>query len=201
MSTGTTQWAPTAANWGSNRGNLKNFLADFNGGGIKDLLTVETYTFGLSQIGYRTWVSYSSGSSFTAPVNIGANPDVTVGDVNGDGKADIISGSGIQFSNGSGFNAVTPLGVILPGPQSGGISSDLYIFSGDINGDGKDDLIVSQTNCDIRGICSSNWRWALSNGSAFANLTVGGSVAVSAVGDVDGQSGDEIITSATTLFE
>ena len=79
LSTGTTQWAPTATNWGSNLGNLKNFLADFNGDGIKDLLTVETYTFGLSQVGYRTRVSYSSGSGFTAPVIIGANPDVTVG--------------------------------------------------------------------------------------------------------------------------
>lgn len=191
LSTGTTQWGTSQA-WGSIPGNTKVLLADFNGDGRKDIVSIVKYTFGLSQIGYQNWVAYSTGTSFTAPVNVASASDLTVGDVNGDGKADLIFNGSIMFSNGPGFNASVPSGVSIFTGLGGGNSNTIYMYSGDINGDGKDDFLYSQTLCDIRQVCQTNSYWALSNGSVFGavNLISGG---LSSVGDVDGDGQADVL--------
>ena len=60
LSTGTTQWAPTSTTWGTVGGNFKNFLADFNGDGIKDLLVIRKIDNGFGLISYPAQVSYSN---------------------------------------------------------------------------------------------------------------------------------------------
>lgn len=192
-STGTTQWAVTATNWGANAGNYKNVIADFSGDGIKDLLTIEKYTIGPGQIGYRVFVSYSTGTGFTVPVQVGIDPNVTAGDVNGDGKADLISNGFISLSNGVSFNPPTASGITLFTGASSRGSNTIYMFSGDVNGDGKDDIVYSQKRCDNSGLCLSGSYWALMVGSAFTNPTLINDRLVSSVGDVDGDGRAEIL--------
>src|SRR5262249_41664721 len=73
---------------------------------------------------------------------------VAVGDVNGDGTPDIITGPGagiaarIRVFDGRTRRPIAslPLGLTAYGPGS---LSGVYVAAGDVNGDGKADLIVS----------------------------------------------------------
>ena len=94
---------------------------------------------------------------------------VAAGDLNGDGKADVIVGSGpggkAQVEVFSGATG-TPLETISPfsASYSGGVS----VASGDLNGDGKADLVVATASgpavvrvfagADARGACSPSTR-------------------------------------------
>jgi surface antigen len=91
-----------------------------------------------------TFVSLSTGSGFSAPQGWSGTPfygskATLVGDVNGDGKADLIAvdegGTFVMLSTGSGFSA--PQG--WSGTPFYGSKATLV---GDVNGDGKADLIA-----------------------------------------------------------
>jgi ELWxxDGT repeat protein len=89
--------------------------------------------------------------------------DVAVGDVNGDGVADIIAGAGAGgashvriFSGVDGSQIAGPLGSFLAFPGAGGDAADpassyyttafngpIHVAAGDVNGDGHADVIVS----------------------------------------------------------
>lgn len=126
----------------------------------------------------------------------------TMGDVNGDGKADIVGfgnkATYVSLSNGAGFNGPTSW-IAAYGPNAGGwTSQDLYPrILGDVNGDGKDDIIAFGN----KGTYVS-----LSNGARFAASTIwANNFGVSAggwtnqntfprmVADVNGDGKDDIV--------
>ncbi len=114
-------------------------LDDFNGDGIKDLVTAGTNSIGL-MIGNGDG-SFKTNNTFTA-LNSGT---IEAGDINGDGFLDIVSslsGSNRSFSfflgNGNGsFKAE----VSIRGPNDGGVDIELA----DFNNDGKLDILESGT--------------------------------------------------------
>lgn len=88
--------------------------------------------------------------AFTGGVFVGA------GDVNGDGRADIITGPGsgrgtVKVIDGGKLNQVTATGRIAPSALLGnffayapGFAGGVTVGSGDVNGDGLDDVITGQ---------------------------------------------------------
>ena len=124
-------------------------IADLNGDGKPDILVTNGGAHGDDGVGvllgkgngtFRKAVTYKSG---------GPEPwAVAVADVNGDGKPDILvthggtdssghSKIGVLLGNGDGtFRSVTTC-------DSGGVAN-FSVAVGDINGDGKPDLIVTR---------------------------------------------------------
>jgi len=121
-------------------------LGDVNGDGKADIV-------GFGQDG--VYVAFSTGAGFQNPVFTLANFAVnaggwtldqprTVGDVNGDGKADLVGfgkdGVLVAFSTGTTFQAPI-LTVASFGLNVGNWTQDHPRTVGDVNGDGKADLV------------------------------------------------------------
>jgi len=167
---------------------------DVNGDGRDDVIT---FTHGtLADV----YVSTSTGTGFAGTsvkwndfFSIGGETAST-GDVNGDGRDDIItfahSNTGdvyVALSNGSSFGAGQKWHEwFAPGAEIAAV--------GDVNGDGKDDIVTFTHNA------AGDVYVALSTGSSFAGTAVKWhdyfSIAgeFPALGDVNGDGKDDIIT-------
>jgi hypothetical protein len=208
-------WAPTR---------VSDYVADINGDGKGDLIRL--WFDGTTTDPAYAQVTLSTGSSFTVASNNTVGPWGVLytqsgsgcppisgcsvvngfvnlfGDVNGDGKADLVRinntttqyNAQLMLSNGTGFNGATYNGLIssyvfadaLPtyydSPQGGGIGYSYQQTSipfvpllQDISGDGRADLVL----VGMAGGGSSVLVTALSTGSTFAAPTTSGTGAAS----------------------
>jgi hypothetical protein len=169
-------------------------VGDVNGDGKDDIITFTRNNLA------DVYVALSTGTSFAASVKwhdyFGLAGEVPgVGDVNGDGKADIVVFTNnaaadvyVALSNGSGFTGTTVKWHEFF--SVGGESPRI----GDFNGDGKADIATFTNNA------AADVYVALSNGSAFTGTTVkwndffalGGEFPYT--GDFDGDGKDDVVT-------
>ena len=133
-------------------------VADFNGDEKLDFATSnnagEWVTVGLGNGDGTFRSSQSYGYSWSAPIN-----GIATADLNGDGNLDMVqagggTGVGITVMLGSAhgaFGAPTSVVVGCGDANRGGVS---YIALGDVNGDGKVDVVANLTNAG--GGCPNN---------------------------------------------
>ncbi len=144
---------------------------------------------------FQTAVNYNSGGDFPA--------SVTVADVNGDGKLDVLIANAGTGTHGEGDGVV---GVLLGNGDgtfqtavtydSGGFGNESVAFA-DVNGDGKLDLVVtdSGTNCSNDG---SSAGVLLGNGDGTFQTAVlycsgGYSANSTAVADLNGDGKPDLV--------
>ena len=120
------------------RGATQMLAADLNGDGRSDLILAQD---GTSSFIWVVLAGSAGGFAPAAPYDVGitnSNHAVAVGDLNADGKPDLVVGSAILLNNGDGtFHAGAPYpynGQL--GPSPGG-----SVSIGDFNGDGRPDLV------------------------------------------------------------
>ena len=202
----------------------ETFVADVNGDGRGDAIAIARHTSGGTSVrgtldiqvhlgrADGTFTPASVRSSTTANARIGWYHDVRTGDVNGDGRADLV------FVERSTTYGTSPTGYIdvqiALGTASGGFtfpsSSRLSytalsaefdnVLLADFNGDGRADLLAARArplNSNYSGVSAMVW---LSTGTAFGPLFsqtlsgggVFGGVRVHA-GDVNGDGRDDVV--------
>ncbi|HEV2864305.1 MAG TPA: FG-GAP-like repeat-containing protein [Pyrinomonadaceae bacterium] len=135
-------------------GPLAVTFADFNADGIQDMATTRAL---FSNQGFVSILLGTGTGLFGPPTSyeIGAQPEsVAVGDFNGDGRADLVSGdlfgAGISVLTGNGDGTFRPrVSFVLD-------SGPAHVVVHDFNADGKPDLGVSQTNVHTVALLMNN---------------------------------------------
>jgi len=148
-----------AYGWNGNGYGYNLVTADFNGDGFPDVAYSGVRSADLTQAGFDVMLGSSHGvlgaPTFVSVINCGwATEWVAAGDVNGDGKADIVA----TVNN----NCVTSQGqvAVLSGLGTGKFSKPVYystgstaqpgdVFLEDLNGDGKPDMVISNSDGTI----------------------------------------------------
>ncbi|HUI42437.1 MAG TPA: FG-GAP-like repeat-containing protein [Terriglobia bacterium] len=176
--------------------------ADMDGDGHEDLVVADEALFAVSVLigngdgTFKPHVEYSAGSS-SKPVG------VAVGDFNGDGYPDVATAdfgtsnvSVLLNSGASSPGTLQPVVTYLTGlkPYS--------IATGDLNGDGKVDLVLGNTTADISAIST-----LFGNGDGsfqthlehLTGLLLGGSAEPVAIGDFNGDNAPDVAVADQAL--
>ncbi|MGX1812043.1 FG-GAP repeat domain-containing protein [Nocardia sp. NPDC055321] len=136
-------------------GTLALEIADLDGDGAPEILTSNFFDTGANGISILRNLTPAGGTTpeFAAPINLptGAFPSlVRTVDINADGRLDLVTGdAGLPFGLGITvlLNTTRPDGPLTfapPGQFLGGsVAEGLAI--GDVNNDGRDDIVVSNT--------------------------------------------------------
>jgi hypothetical protein len=180
-----------ATGWSGIQPGTMLFIADANGDGLGDLLSYQaSQGSGETITPPSVKVSFSTGSGFGSPVfSSQLNNGVVAGfgDVNGDGKADIVFSDGmVKLSTGAGF-AAPAYWYVQPGSM---------LFIADANGDGYGDLLAYQARTETTPPSISV---SYSNGSRFLAPSFSTQIstwdAVAGFGDANGDGLADIVQS------
>jgi len=169
-------------------------VADVNADGKPDIITA-------NQTASTAGVLLGTGNGTFAPVvaystGAGSQPSgLTVADVNGDGKLDILAANGFTFSlgvllgNGNGtFQAPTNYATANSSPNS--------VTVGDVNADGKADVVTANVNGNAVGVLLGNGSGAFPTITTYATGPASGSSQpqTAALADVNADGKLDIIT-------
>ena len=163
-------------------------LGDLNSDGNQDIVTANQYANGMSILYGNSYGSVSYGSDY--PNQIGSQPlSVALGDLNSDGKIDIVTANGLG-------DDVT----VLLGGGTGSFTRAFYTVGdtpasvkiGDLNNDGNLDLVTANQFASTVSILLGNGNGTF---AAKTDFLVGATPTGVAVGDLNNDSKLDLVTS------
>lgn len=132
-------------------------INDVNGDGNKDLVVANGNSFSTDSVLLGNGDGTFQGETSYV---VGESHEVLTADVNGDGKLDLVnanSNSGtVSISLGNGDGTFGPRTAYYTGGLTGSGAGPLSVDVGDVNGDGKTDLVAANSGADTVGVLLGN---------------------------------------------
>jgi hypothetical protein len=186
-----------AHNWAIASPSTAVAVADVNGDGKPDIVTANGTYSGHPQPYTTVSVLLGNGDgSFTAAQSfaVGKGPEsVAVGDVNGDGRPDIVTANFGENTVSVLLNTAAPpaTGTFSLGPTVAAPGKETYFPTiADVNGDGKPDLIVPNYDMNIVSVLLGNGDGTF---QAAVNTPAGPGPSNATVADVNGDGIPDLI--------
>ncbi len=197
-------------------GSIRVATGDFNNDGVPDIVTAPGAGVGTTGtiMGIRVFDG-QTGNALAGALGTGIRPfgntytggiHVAVGDLNGDGRVDIVAGaeSSTVTTKVRSYNGIN--GSVFSGwsggfnPYTGTAHGGVRVATGDVNGDGRDEIITSPgagtPTVKVYNTGAANITAGLLRSFNAYSTNVSGGVFVAA-GDLDGDGRAEIVTGAT----
>jgi len=162
-------------------------FGDIDGDGRPDMIVTNS---GDTSVSVFRNTSTFGNVSFAVRVNFpsGGSPwSVSVGDVNGDGKPDLLVANRVSWTVSVLRNTSTSGAIsFLPKVDFATGSSPYSVSIGDLDGDGKPDMAVANSGSNTASVFKNTSTSGAISFAAKVDFTAGGSPASISIGDIDG---------------
>lgn len=123
------------------------------------------------------------GAGYPFGPGFGGGVTLAVGDLNGDGRADIVTGQASGGGTVRVFNGIDYSVLLSQTPFGAGYSGGVNVAAGDVDGDGRVELIVAQASGGLVAVISGATHAVTASGAPYGDIPGGVFVAAADVND------------------